>query len=469
MPPKTPVVINRSPSAVEPKPNYGTSAKTRYSSLPPQEQADNIAREEAEFKQVQAFAHERLAPNISELTELTWAAFYVADKNYLEVQGGRQSTLSRILPGATARLNMKLSARFKRKVNVLAEYTETQILELLPTIYLDNLTFDKLKEEVSKIRMTCKEFSMPAFDSLSGKFFTLTELTYLSVWQKTPLKAQSKLFVSALAPPHLCLSVTDKLEQETYANFYEAFSIISNAAAAEVDRLLNNQLAKASIPDKSSLPPPKSLDSSKAPSADADSYLSDPIRANLIKSGEEPCPNCQLFGIDKRFIKHTLMDCRMACACGTDPAHVAVSKGVIQCNYWKPPKKVKKVEIIHEEDMEDDETTAQRVHANRTQQVNSVTMSHYNPLGIINESEMADLDDPPSHRASRVRLQDSPAQTSTDNARNIYSQFSDRELDDFFSEEYGYAPGERIVIAHPDTILQALTARRVTTQLSNED
>ena len=96
-------------------------------------------------------------------------------------------------------------------------------------------------------------------------------------------------------------------------------------------------------------------------------------------------------------------------------------------------------------------------------------MSHYNPLGIINESEMAELDDPPLNRAYRVRLQDSLAQTNSDNARNIYSQLTDRELDDFFSEEYGYAPGERIVIADPDTILQALTARRVTTQLSNED
>ena len=51
MPPKTqtPGVVSRSPSAASasaasPKQDMGLSAKTRYSSLPPQEQADNIAR-----------------------------------------------------------------------------------------------------------------------------------------------------------------------------------------------------------------------------------------------------------------------------------------------------------------------------------------------------------------------------------------------------------------------------------------
>ena len=347
MPPKTPVIISRSTSnTASSKQNMAISAKTRYAHLSPQEQEENIAREEAAFKQVQAFTHERLAPTISDLTEITWAAFYTADKHYIEVQNGMQSTISRILPGAWACLTMKMIARLKRQVNVRAEFTELELLELLNTIYRDNLNFDKLKDEVTKIRMTCKEFSMPAFDSLSGKFYILTEVTFLSVWQSTPMKTQVKLFISALSPAHLCKTIADKLEQKTYDNFYEAFAIISAAASAEVERLLNNSLAKASIADQSSLPTPKESPSTFK-ECNNDTNPMSTIHANLLKTGEEPCTNCLLYGFPKGFIKHTTEACRSACACGKEPPHLKSAKGKIIC---EPPQIVNHVSYLHEEE-----------------------------------------------------------------------------------------------------------------------
>jgi len=462
------VVRNTSTSTTLPPRHFGTSAKTHYSSLPLDEQQAEIEREEQEFKQYHAFPHERNPPLCNEYTERDWKIFEKASKEYYEIQGGRQCVMARMLPGSIACINWILESKYGRPFDFLKEMTEEQQLEFIYSHFRASLSFDKLSDDVTSIRMTCKEFSQVALDSFGGKFHTLMNVTYKEVWQKTKLKTQTSLFVNAISPPHLSHSIALKLEQENFTNIHEAFALIQIAAKNEVERLLGNDKAKLlvpdkaslSLPDKTSLPKPKVCDEDKTPVID--------IRANFVKSGEEPCASCILFGTNKSSIRHPTKACRFACACGEEPQHFAAAKGEIICHNLKSPKKGKHVSIIHEEE-EDYDNPEPRILANRTHQVNSVTMSHYNPLGIIDESEMADLDDPPLNRAYRVRLQDSLAQTNSDNARNIYSQFTDRELDDFFSEEYGYAPGERIVIADPDTILQALTARRVTMQLSNED
>ena len=80
---------------------------------------------------------------------------------------------------------------------------------------------------------------------------------------------------------------------------------------------------------------------------------------------------------------HELRNCKSECAhaaCRDTTPHLART-----CKEWTPktPKKanllVQKPPWIHEDEPDI--------------KVNSVTMSHYNPLGIIDESEMADLDE----------------------------------------------------------------------------
>ena len=335
MPPK---IITRSGLPIR---HYAISAKTFYKNLPPEEQAANIEREAVIFRQTQAFPHERNAPMCNEFTEEAWKTFEKLSKTYYEIQGGMQSTMARFTPSAIACIEWILSCQQGREVNFLLDYTEEEQLAFIDSIFRTNLSFDKLSDDVDKIRMTCKEFSMVALDSFGGKFRTLTSITYKEVWQKTKLKTQTKLFVNAISPPHLSQSIALKLDQEMHTNIFEAFALIRIAAKNEVERLLGNDKAKSSIPAKD-LPKPKA-------SVDDNSPVFD-IRANILKTGEDPCPNCILFGHNKRYVTHTLETCRSACSCGKEPPHLAAAKGVILCPHWK-----KTAMLLTVDDASDDE------------------------------------------------------------------------------------------------------------------
>ena len=344
-----PRIISRTASGLPPR-HYRLSAKTYYASLPQEERDAHIAREDLEFKQVQTLSHERNPPVCHEFTEKDWKAFDQADREYYEILFGKQCMMARILPGAISCINWILGAENGREFDFLLEFTEEQQIAWFNSHFRTNLSFEKLSADVYSIRMTCKEFSMVALDSFGGKFNTLMTITYKEIWQKTKLKVQTKLFVNAMSPPHLSNSIAEKLEQEEHSNIYEAFAIIKKAAKNEVERLLGNDKAKSSISDKASLPIPDKafIPKSKMYADDVPPVVD--IRANLLKSGEEPCKNCLLFGIPKGYIKHTTKACRSACACGKEPPHLAAAKGEIICPQIESPQIVNHVSYLHEEE-----------------------------------------------------------------------------------------------------------------------
>lgn len=254
--PPTPKIVTRTLSALPPR-HYGTSAKTHYASLSPEEKKANIDREDVEFKQVQAFPHERNPPFCNEFTERDWKIFEKSSKEYYEIQGGKQCIMARVLPGAIACIEHILGAQLGHQVNFLFDYTEEEQIAFMYSHFRTNLSFDKLSDDVEKVRMTCKEFSMVAFDSYGGKFNTLTNVTYKEVWLKTPLKTQAKLYLKGISPIHLSITMAAKLEQEDYTNIYAAYSIITAAAKLEVERIIGNDRVKSTTSDKVPFNPTK--------------------------------------------------------------------------------------------------------------------------------------------------------------------------------------------------------------------
>ena len=339
-----PKVVIRPTTGLPPR-NYRLSAKTFYASLPPDERDSHIAREEQEFKQIQSLPHERLAPTCSEYTESAWKEFERASKNYYDVQNGKQSIMARFLPEAIAGAEWILSAKTGKFVRFLKDMTEEEQLAFIEEHFRANLSINKLKADVNKIRMTCQEFSRVALDSFAGKFMTLIHITYTEVWQRTKLETQTNIFVRAISPLHLSQSIALELKEQEHSDIYEAFVIINKAADREVERLLGNDKAKASESERS-LPKPKAISADDSPVLD--------IRANVLKAGDDPCDNCMHFGHPKSKLRHTSANCRSACSCGKEPPHLAAAKGVILCPHWKKTTMLLTVDDASDDDEDGD-------------------------------------------------------------------------------------------------------------------
>ena len=423
--PPTPKIVTRTLSALPPR-HYGTSAKTHYASLSPEEKKANIDREDVEFKQVQAFPHERNPPFCNEFTERDWKIFEKSSKEYYEIQGGKQCIMARVLPGAIACIEHILGAQLGHQVNFLFDYTEEEQIAFMYSHFRTNLSFDKLSDDVEKVRMTCKEFSMVAFDSYGGKFNTLTNVTYKEVWLKTPLKTQAKLYLKGISPIHLSITMAAKLEQEDYTNIYAAYSIITAAAKLEVERIIGNDRVKSTTSDKVPFNPTKAPAIPFIPSktSDEDDTSTNAIQINALKNGEPPCTNCKSRGMDEIRINHTSNNCRFACSnkeCLGDSPHLFAHNGDILCKKSSTTAiSKKKAMLLTVDDASDDGEDSDVAGGH------FANMIRFYPA---NDEELAEI------RANNIQTQ----QTAASSVEDIEA------VDEYYRTQYGLPPGARII------------------------
>jgi hypothetical protein len=284
---------------------------------------------------------------------------------------GRQSVWSRVRKLARSGMLMALIGLAGIELDLLL-MDEPTLVKKLQEFHDGKTRPLQLEEAILKVSQAGKSFSPKIHSNYLGSFHLITTSEYPDVWTAMDKKAQLDMLLSGFSIDFR-ESCKETLASKTHATFWAGLALISIEAAAFTTQI---DLEKRKA-NRESLKKPPSINPKKLPPTDDE----DVQRANLLRNGQPNCSNCHADG--RPNMGHELRNCKSECAhasCRDAVPHLART-----CKEWTPktPRKanllVQKPPWIHEDEPDI--------------KVNSVTMSHYNPLGIIDESEMADLDE----------------------------------------------------------------------------